>query len=190
MTPYGDKGSTLAQVMACCLTAPSHYLNQCWLSSVRPSYIHLMTISQEICQSSMTKINMKITHLKMSLKSLRGQWVNLLRLSDAYLHHQLMSSLVHIVACRLFATKPLSEPMLNYCQLDPREQTSIKLCLKFKHFIKENTLEKNCLKKRQPFRLSLNLLNCLMNLYDLLIHIFQDYFTDTRVTARYPVNMP
>ena len=24
-------GSTLAQVMACCLTAPSYYLNQCWL---------------------------------------------------------------------------------------------------------------------------------------------------------------
>ena len=24
-------GSTLAQVMACCLTAPSHNLNQCWL---------------------------------------------------------------------------------------------------------------------------------------------------------------
>ena len=24
-------GSTLAQVMACCLTGPSHYLNQCWL---------------------------------------------------------------------------------------------------------------------------------------------------------------
>ena len=24
-------GSTLDQVMACCLTAPSHYLNQCWI---------------------------------------------------------------------------------------------------------------------------------------------------------------
>ena len=24
-------GSTLVQVMACCLIAPSHYLNQCWL---------------------------------------------------------------------------------------------------------------------------------------------------------------
>ena len=24
-------GSTLAHVIACCLTAPSHYLNQCWL---------------------------------------------------------------------------------------------------------------------------------------------------------------
>ena len=26
-------GSTLAQKMGCCLTAPSHYLNQCWLNS-------------------------------------------------------------------------------------------------------------------------------------------------------------
>ena len=25
-------GSTLAQVMACCLTAPSHHLNQCWFT--------------------------------------------------------------------------------------------------------------------------------------------------------------
>ena len=33
VTPYGDKrsGSTLAQVMAQCLTAPSNYLKQCWL---------------------------------------------------------------------------------------------------------------------------------------------------------------
>ena len=32
--PSGDKcrsGSTLAQLMDCCLTAPSQYLNQCWL---------------------------------------------------------------------------------------------------------------------------------------------------------------
>ena len=32
VTPYGDRsGWTLAQVMTCCLTAPSHYLHQCWL---------------------------------------------------------------------------------------------------------------------------------------------------------------
>ena len=31
--PYGDRfGSTLAQVMPCCLMTPSHYLNQCWLT--------------------------------------------------------------------------------------------------------------------------------------------------------------
>ena len=32
--------SMLVQVMACCLTAPSHYLTQCW-SSVRSCGIHL-----------------------------------------------------------------------------------------------------------------------------------------------------
>ena len=56
--------STLVRVMVCCLTAPGHYLNNVDLSSVRSSYIHLMAISQEIHQSSVIKINMKITHLK------------------------------------------------------------------------------------------------------------------------------
>ena len=31
-----DDKSTLAQVMACCLTALSHYLSQCWPSSMSP----------------------------------------------------------------------------------------------------------------------------------------------------------
>ena len=31
-------GSTLAQVMACCLTAPSHYLNQFWLIASYMTY--------------------------------------------------------------------------------------------------------------------------------------------------------
>ena len=36
------------------------------------------------------------------------------------------SALVQIMACRLLGVKPLSEPMLGYCQLDPKEQTSLK----------------------------------------------------------------
>ena len=36
-------GSTLAQVMAYCLTTPSHYLNKCW--SLRCCGIHLIAIS-------------------------------------------------------------------------------------------------------------------------------------------------
>ena len=28
---FDSSGSTLTQIMACCLVAPSHYLNQCWL---------------------------------------------------------------------------------------------------------------------------------------------------------------
>ena len=32
VTPYNDRSeSTLAQVMACCQAAPSHYVKQCWL---------------------------------------------------------------------------------------------------------------------------------------------------------------
>ena len=38
-------GSTLAQVMACCLMAPSYYLNQCWLIINAFCCIHLRTLS-------------------------------------------------------------------------------------------------------------------------------------------------
>ena len=31
-------------------------------------------------------------------------------------------SLVQIMACRLICTKPLSEPMLTYCQVNTQEQ--------------------------------------------------------------------
>ena len=87
MTPYGHKisESTLAQVMAWCHQATSHYLSQCWLrfvipngiwrhqaitwtnvdlSSVRSSDIHLRASSQEIPQPSITEIIRKIKYLK------------------------------------------------------------------------------------------------------------------------------
>ena len=59
-------GSTLAQVMACCLSAPSHYLTNVDLSSVRLSGIHLRAISQEIPQPPFTKVSLKITYLKLN----------------------------------------------------------------------------------------------------------------------------
>ena len=52
--------------------------------------------------------------------------INSLRPSDAYMHPQPRTSLAQIMACRLFGAKPLSEPMLEYYQLDPWEQTSVK----------------------------------------------------------------
>ena len=62
--PYGDRSeSTLAQVMACCRTAPSPYLNLDW-SSVKPSDIHIRAISEEMPQPVITKIHLKITYLK------------------------------------------------------------------------------------------------------------------------------
>ena len=60
-------GSTLAQVKACCLTAPSHYLNQCNdLASVKSSGIHLRAVSWEIPHPPFTKISLKITYLKLN----------------------------------------------------------------------------------------------------------------------------
>ena len=56
-------GSTLAQVMACCLTAPSHYLNQCWLIISKVSDIHLRASSQEIPQPSIIEIIWEIKGL-------------------------------------------------------------------------------------------------------------------------------
>ena len=57
-------GSTLAQVMACCLTAPIHYLNHGDWSSVKSSGISIRAISLEMPQPSITKICLKITYLK------------------------------------------------------------------------------------------------------------------------------
>ena len=62
--PYGWHRceSTVAQIMACCLMAQSHYLNWCWLII---STVHwLRAVSLEICQPSTIKINLKITQLK------------------------------------------------------------------------------------------------------------------------------
>ena len=61
-------GSTLAQVLACCLSAPSHYLNQCWLIiSEIQWHSWLRTISQEIPQPSIARIILKIIYLKFHL---------------------------------------------------------------------------------------------------------------------------
>ena len=38
------------------------------------------------------------------------------------------------MACGLDGAKPLSEPMLKYCLLDPWEQTLVKSQLKSRHF--------------------------------------------------------
>ena len=66
VTPYGDtdrSGSALAQVMACCLMAPSHYLNQCWLiiNEVQWQLPDMRAISQEMPQPSVAKISLKFT---------------------------------------------------------------------------------------------------------------------------------
>ena len=50
------------------------------------------------------------------------------------MHRWTGSALFQIMACRLDGAKPLSEPMLTYCQWDPKEHISRKFYLKFKCF--------------------------------------------------------
>ena len=45
------------------------------------------------------------------------------------------------MACRLFGAKPLPEPMLTYCQLDPREQFSVKFGTNYKNWINKKAFE-------------------------------------------------
>ena len=45
------------------------------------------------------------------------------------------------MACRLFGAKPLSKPMLGFCQLHPEEQISVKFYQNTKLFIHENAPE-------------------------------------------------
>ena len=76
VTPYGDIGSTLAQVMACCLRAPSHYLNQCWLitSMVQWHFFKGYFIRNTSTINYENELEMHLS--KIPFKSPRGQWVN------------------------------------------------------------------------------------------------------------------
>ena len=60
------------------------------------------------------------------------------------------SSLVQVMACRLFGAKPLPEPMLVYCQLDSWEQVSVKFESEFYHFHSRKCIWKCLLPKWWP----------------------------------------
>ena len=59
-------GSTLAQVMACCLLAPGHYQNLCWLIISKVLWHSSEGNSQEITQPPFTKHSLKMTFLKLN----------------------------------------------------------------------------------------------------------------------------
>ena len=65
-------GSTLAQVMDCCLAEPSHYLNQCGLIIKGVCGIHLRASLQDAFMNIIRNMCSKITHYT----SPRGWWVN------------------------------------------------------------------------------------------------------------------
>ena len=71
--------------------------------------------------------------------------------SGAYMHQWTGWALVQIMACRLFGTKPLPEPMMTYCQLDSWEQISVKSESELYHFHSIKCIWKCCLPYWWPF---------------------------------------
>ena len=71
-------------------------------------------------------VSCDVTMNKLLNKHLRGRWINSLSASVTYMHQYTRPSLVQIMACPLFSAKALYKPMMGYCQLDPKEQTSVK----------------------------------------------------------------
>ena len=62
--------------------------------------------------------------------------------SAAYMCQWIGSALVQIMACRLFSAKPLSKPMMGYCQLNSQEQTLVKFQSKHENIFENILCEK------------------------------------------------
>ena len=71
-------GSTLAHVMACCLTAPSHYLNKCWLMI---SEVMWHSPDSNFIENIYLSLKWVRNLLIWDCSQIKGQWVN-------YVKHQ------------------------------------------------------------------------------------------------------
>ena len=124
--------STSAQVMACCLKAPSHHLNQ-WYIISKPSGIHLRLISQHTHQPSIIKIILKITYRYQKFNSRltganelnRARFLSSLRMNFNNLHHlsaeESCKMHIHIYLC-CFKTMQLIKSWLFSCSLPGRDR--------------------------------------------------------------------
>ena len=93
--------TTLAQVMACFLTAPSHYLNQCWLI-IRGVLWHTSESSfAGIAQGIDSGYEFEKDILKNIFKSPRGQWVKCIVRFRFEMSFKVLLCYFHIGMCSL-----------------------------------------------------------------------------------------
>ena len=87
--------STLAQVMACCLTGPNHHVAQCWLLICE---FLKVSVQATILQKEFENYRYAF---KIAATSSRGHCVNSLWPSDAIWWHGSRSTLAQVMACCL-----------------------------------------------------------------------------------------
>ena len=66
--------STVAQVMACCLMPPSHYLNPCWLIIIRQVLWHSSKSNFTSAQTAILYDKFENYALEITTTSLKAQW--------------------------------------------------------------------------------------------------------------------
>ena len=119
--PYDDSRywSTLGQVMACCLVAPSHNLNQCWLENL---CIHPRPVSLEFMRYTCRNLHLKIIFPKifLFLPGANDLSPNRWGLMMYAMHDWTKSyaSWIQVLASCLFSTKPIPEPLIIISQSD------------------------------------------------------------------------
>ena len=116
-----DDDAKLAPVMAWCRQATKHKQRQCWPRSMSP---YGVTGPQNFNSSPPSVVYMR-------------QWIG--------------QHWFRYWTCRLDCAKPLSEVMLTYYQLAPKEQSSVKFYLKFKYFHSRKCVWTCRLPNWQPF---------------------------------------
>ena len=104
-----------------------------------------------------------------------------------YMHQWIGSALAQIMACRLFGAKPLSKPMLGYCQLDCQEQTSVKMESEFYHFHSRKCIWKCHLPEWRPFCPGGDELSQAMHSLRQLTHWGWDKMTKCHFAAIFPL---
>ena len=117
-----------------------------------PAFVIAIICSTVLYQTIFYETPLVVLYLDTLLKPLRPR--------DAYMRHHTGSSLDHMMACRLFAAKPLSQPILHYSQLDNCQHLS-EIWLKILWFTLKKMNVKILSAKWQPSCLCLNVLNTL-----------------------------
>ena len=103
----------------------------CILIQISPNFVDRPFEGQSALFDLICKTPQKNVHIR---KLLLLYMLNSFPPSATYMRQWMGSALLQIMARRLFGAKPLSEPMLSYCQLDSWEHISVKFELEFDHF--------------------------------------------------------
>ena len=101
-----DLGQHLAQVMACCLTAPSHYPNQCWLIISEVLWHSPDGNFTENAQHIYPWYDLENYEFKTTATSPRAQWVELM-----------VQTISHEMGCTILNTMTYHTLMTPICTL-------------------------------------------------------------------------